>query len=93
MSPLSDKQTSPCTLDTASWEWGRAPEDDQGLSCVRAGSFWELISLWVAHSSQITQDDGGIQMALFIMITMMVLPQQKLRTNEPGTDPSQRGPR
>lgn len=62
----------------ASWEGGRAPGDDQGLSCVRAGSFCELISLRVAHSSQITQDDGGIQMTQFIMITMMVVPQQGL---------------
>lgn len=54
------------------------PEDDQGLSCVRAGSFCELISLRVAYSSQITQDDGGIQMTQFIMITMMAVSQQGL---------------
>lgn len=62
----------------ASGEGGWATEDDQGLSCVRAGSFCELISLRVAHSSQITQHDGGIQMTQFIMITMMVVSQQGL---------------
>lgn len=51
----------------------------QRMIKASAGLLWELISLWVAHSSQITQNDGSIQMALFIIITVMVRPQQSSR--------------
>lgn len=51
----------------------------QRMIKASAALFCELISLWVAHSSQITQNDGSIQMALFIIITMMVRPQQSSR--------------
>lgn len=59
----------------ASWDGCRTPEDDQGLSCVWACSFCELMRQQAAHGSQIKQDDGSIQMTQFIMITMMVVPQ------------------